>query len=310
MLLDARDPAASGVFRRLAPLVEAGEPCQRPEYVQRVAEVAGRKALVLVPDGEEAAACVTVRRIGPFRQVILPPFTPYSAAFAAAGATDALARAFESAFDEAILHLAPGDPFLGVASRRGWAVRTLRTYVLDPRVARDPTTWSQGTARNFRKGVAAHHVSIEPDGAALVASLAASAYERSGHAPPLPSGRFAPLAESVTGAGLGTPWICRNAAGSPVAGMIALTSGSRSSYWMAGSIPGDGMTVLLGSVFEAMAGEGIVHFDFVGANTPSIAEFKRRFGGRLVEYGCVRHTRSPWMAAARSIRRRVRREAS
>lgn len=307
MTVDASEPAALGAFRRLAPLVDAAEPCQVPGYVIRVAEAAGRRAYVVSTTAGDAAACVLTRTIGPFRQVILPPFTPYSAVFSTPASADALAAVIEDRFDETILHLAPGDVFLDAAVARGWRVSWLDTYVLDPADARDPSTWSQSAARNFRRSAGSHRVAIEPDGAGVIASLCAAGYARSGRRPPLPPGRFARLADSIVGAGMGRPWICRDGDGAAVAGVVTLETGRSSSYWMAGGLPGDGMTVLLGNLFGRLADEGVRHFDFVGANTPSIAEFKRRFGPRPVRYPVVRHTRSRWIAFARATRSRIRR---
>ena len=55
-------------------------------------------------------------------------------------------------------------------------------------------------------------------------------------------------------------------------------------YWIAGSPPGPAMTVLLGHTLPRLRDAGLQRFDFVGANTPSIAEFKRHFGPTLTPY--------------------------
>ena len=66
---------------------------------------------------------------------------------------------------------------------------------------------------------------------------------------------------------------------------FALLCDDRSaSYWVTGSSPGPAMTVLLGSVFPLLEAQGLESFDWIGANTPSIAEFKRRFGAMLTPY--------------------------
>ncbi|HET6566995.1 MAG TPA: hypothetical protein VFG50_03460, partial [Rhodothermales bacterium] len=52
----------------------------------------------------------------------------------------------------------------------------------------------------------------------------------------------------------------------------------------AGSEPGPAMSVLLANMLPALASSGMRTFDYQGANTPSIAEFKRRMGARLVSY--------------------------
>jgi hypothetical protein len=44
------------------------------------------------------------------------------------------------------------------------------------------------------------------------------------------------------------------------------------------------MTVLLAEALPRLRADGLAAFDFVGANTPSIAEFKRRLGPALVPY--------------------------
>ena len=63
------------------------------------------------------------------------------------------------------------------------------------------------------------------------------------------------------------------------------------------------MTVLLGHVLARLREEGVAYFDFVGANTPSIAEFKRRFGSELVSYFRARHTARPELRLLDRLRR-------
>ncbi|MEX0599100.1 MAG: GNAT family N-acetyltransferase, partial [Rhodothermales bacterium] len=68
------------------------------------------------------------------------------------------------------------------------------------------------------------------------------------------------------------------------AAVVILNDGRTAYYWIAGSRPGDGMTVLIGELLPRLFNQGIELFDFMGANTPGIAEFKRKFGARLVPY--------------------------
>jgi hypothetical protein len=72
--------------------------------------------------------------------------------------------------------------------------------------------------------------------------------------------------------------------GKTEAGIVTLSEGDTAYYWLAGSRPGPSMTVLLGKLCERLYEEGFSTLDLVGANTPSIAEFKRRFGSTLVPY--------------------------
>ena len=70
----------------------------------------------------------------------------------------------------------------------------------------------------------------------------------------------------------------------PEGGLAVLHDGHTAHYWIAGSAPGPAMTVLLGHTLPRLRDDGIKLFDFVGAHTPSIAEFKRHFGPVLTPY--------------------------
>ena len=85
-------------------------------------------------------------------------------------------------------------------------------------------------------------------------------------------------------------------------GLIVLVDGSSAYYWIAGSIPGAAMTVVTGQMLFRLRSEGISTVDFVGANTPSIAAFKRRFGPTLVEYPRLVASRSRIFEAVLSAR--------
>ena len=92
--------------------------------------------------------------------------------------------------------------------------------------------------------------------------------------------------------------------GVPEAGLAALTDGRTAHYWLAGSVPGAAMTVLLAEAFTRLAEEGVTTFDFAGANTPSIAEFKRKFGSTLVPYARARCVSHPALRLADRLRSR------
>jgi hypothetical protein len=71
------------------------------------------------------------------------------------------------------------------------------------------------------------------------------------------------------------------------AGMIVLHRGTTAWYWVTASVPGPAMTVLVAAVAADLADRGIRTFDLMGANTPSIAEFKRRLGAERVAYAHI-----------------------
>src|SRR5690606_37038344 len=107
---------------------------------------------------------------------------------------------------------------------------------------------------------------------------------------PMSDGQLLPLVSELTRAGLTEAYAAAHKeTGKQEAAVVVLRDDSSAAYWIAGSVPGDGMTFLLGTIFPELRASGISRFDFVGANTPSIAEFKRRLGGRLETYYQIEH---------------------
>jgi len=110
-------------------------------------------------------------------------------------------------------------------------------------------------------------------------------YRRHDREPPAPPSRLYPLVESLIEHGLVRLWTATPHRGEDPEGVIGIAHDGRTAgYWLGGSVPGPAMTVLLGTVLTQLQKEGYALFDFVGANTPSIAVFKRQFGGDLTTY--------------------------
>ena len=63
------------------------------------------------------------------------------------------------------------------------------------------------------------------------------------------------------------------------------------------------MTVLVGNLLARLRDQGVHMLDFVGANTPSIAEFKRKFGSRIVPYYRVEHVVRPELRVLQRFRK-------
>ena len=102
--------------------------------------------------------------------------------------------------------------------------------------------------------------------------------------------------------------LVESAAGEP-ASIVAFVRGFDCLHaWVAGADPAfrdSGATSLLYWKILEQAGGG--NFDFVGANIPGIALFKRGFGGELVPYFAIQRTNNRLLkagAAARSLLRR------
>lgn len=77
--------------------------------------------------------------------------------------------------------------------------------------------------------------------------------------------------------------------------------------WQAGADPAFNHTGALSLLYwKYLTGSPSTRFDFVGANMPSVAFFKRGFGGNLVPYYVVEGYRSAWVKSARAGRSLLR----
>jgi hypothetical protein len=264
-----------------------------------------------------AGAAVAWRRRGPYREAVVPPFTPYSPFLLSGIATGDLARGLSPALDDLFasiegsyhmsrFHLHPAFQDVRLAAWRRWEVHPLYTYVVCPREDTHDVTegWSAATARNFRSS--RDDFELLEDGSAAVASieLCAQGYLRNKRRMPLREEQLLPLVQHMRDAGAAPSFAVRNLESDEIdAAITVLTDGSESYYWIAGSHPGRSMTVLIGLMLPILASRGIRRFDFMGANTPSIAEFKRRLGGNLETYYGMTFIRRPELRVATALRR-------
>ena len=115
----------------------------------------------------------------------------------------------------------------------------------------------------------------------------------------------------ATQANLAEMYMVESATGAPAA-VVAFARGfdrvrDRVYAWQAGADPAFNHTGALSLLYWKYLNESEYEkFDFVGANLPSIAFFKRGFGGDLVPYFVVEGYRRPWLKRARWARNLLR----
>ena len=144
--------------------------------------------------------------------------------------------------------------------------------------------------RQIRKGEKLDYELIEGEGdtqLSEVHDLILTSYKRQGHSFRFSRDRFISF---VLEPGLKDhlrTYLIRHE-GLPVSGLVLLIDGQTAYYWLAG---GDhqyfntGLNqVLLWKVLQQIQEEGISRFDFMGANTPSISNYKSGFNFPLVPY--------------------------
>ena len=266
-------------------------------YTRAAAEVFGLHCemhLVTADGRDEAGALVLWRQRGPYREVVVPPFTQYSAMVLRALPSEAEVHARRTAFEALLAALEPRFARLGFfmtitdvrpAQWCGWQVKPFYTYrlALDAEDLRQ--AWSSATRRAVRKHSPAYRVEEQPEAASAIVQRCAESYQRHGRLLPADPDRLRTLVDALHAEGHVRLFIATPVeASAPEGGLAILHDGQTAHYWVAGSTPGPAMTVLLGHTLPRLRDAGIETFDFVGANTPSIAEFKRHFGPVLTSY--------------------------
>jgi len=255
------------------------------------------------------AASVFVRRRGPVKDLVLPPFCPYSAVHPEEGVeseatTRSLLLSTPNLPPTRLFSLEPGldESILGPAPEQGHTVTRRFTYHLSTAPIEDAVAaWSSSQRRSFRKYVATYRYqrvdaqdltrasdTVRQD-LKQVAALTAGGYDRHGSRLPLSLAGLLQLSEELIRHERGTLHLLRSSkSGSIEAGVLTLGRAGMAWYWLAGSLPGPAMTVLMGHVQDDLHHAGVPVLDLMGANTAGIGEFKRRFGGALVSYLHVR----------------------
>jgi len=280
----------------------AGSPQRSPyaeiEFAEAVEQAEGWPATLCgVWDSETErlrAGCITFRkRRGPYSAAALPSLArlspllldgPVDAAEVHRGTSplDALLDLLASDFDQVNLLLPASVADLRPLSWKGWQVKPTYTYQIHLGDKEDILArWSSTPRRRFRQSEADFVVEEDRAAVAEVVDITIAAHARQDARFPLSRDQAIAMAQSLVETGHVRPFVARRNR-AVEAGILILSNDAEAHYWLAGSLPGDAMTVLLGIVLQRLQEEGVETFDFAGANTPGIAEFKRKFAPRLV----------------------------
>lgn len=311
------DPSVRPAWDRLVAASPQRTAFAHAAFGEAVEAALGLPALVAaVWEGDRlrAGALVFEKRLGPYRAAALPPLAQYVSPLldaepaeadvhAQRSPLDALLGLLAAEFHQASLVLHPSLADARTLQWAGWRVTPAYTYriALSPDV---PATdgWSGNPRRVLRKERDRFEVDEGAVGLAEALALVRCSHERQGEALPVTLPQLERLAAPLVEARLARVFVAR-ADGRAEAGLVVLSDGRTAHYWLAGSAPGAGMTVLLADVLERLRAERVSYFDLSGANVPSIAEFKRRFGAALVPYFRARLTTRPELRLLDALRR-------
>ncbi|MEL6614850.1 MAG: hypothetical protein AAFQ43_03880 [Bacteroidota bacterium] len=285
-------------------------PFSHPAFAEAVGAAFGLTPLAVLSDQTGVIGLEKTR--GPLRALALPPLAPEAPPLLTAHATEAAAHSGETPlatlvstladrFDQAAFALGPwpdARPFAWA----GWNVATRYTYALDVS-PEAPDRWSKTTRWEARRHADAYIVEWGDAPLARAADLEVAAYDRKDADLGISPEAIADVARALADAGLARAVGARNReTGALDAAAVFAVDSDRAWYWIAGSVPGPAMTVLLDRAVRDLASGGVAHLDWAGANVPSVAEFKRKRADRLVPTLTVRHVGPRWLRAAHALR--------
>lgn len=281
---DLFDPAARAAYVTLWKESPQRTPFAHPAYAEAVAATFGYP-VEIVQEGT-AAALVYPKRRGPLRAAALPPLAPTAAPILAEDASSdgltTLLTALEKKSHQATFILPFNWNDGGVFAAAGWTTTERHTYVSLLPEGADPAAWSANARRVAKKAGGLYTIEEDARHVGAAVRLMTASYRRSTTPFGIEDGHVERVARALMDAGLARCFGAVPVGGGEAEAALVVAHDDRAGYyWIPGSVPGPAMTALLAAALPRLAADGLAHFDWCGANTPSIAEFKRRFGPTL-----------------------------
>ena len=178
----------------------------------------------------------------------------------------------------------------------GWTCHVLYTYLIDLRDL--DQLWNayfeKRTNNAIRKAEKSGFTVRKVYDRSLLIDLYKQIYAKQSRTPPVAPEIVSAFYQAAWEAGIAQMYMAEDRSGNPASVCVVVSGGDKVYAWVSGADPDAdklGATSLLyWRMFEDLA-TSHSWFDFVGANMPSIAKFKRGFGGVLhVYYMTEKHT--------------------
>ncbi len=288
-----------------------GSPFLLPAYLRAVSgstRLVPQIFLVRIDERPVLSAWLFSRSVGPFVEIVQAPHTPFSAIVSVGSADDtqvclaSILNNLASDFASCVITLPPEVRLSSAPDN--WVVDERNTFYFDlPNYSTDSR--STNVRRVVNKFGGAYAYTSDPTNLQAVLDLVESSLARKGikfvHRHAAKS-----IAESLIRDGHASVLTAARD-GDIEAGIILLQAReTEAAYWLAGSARGPAMTVLISNTLEKLNSHGFGAFDFVGANTPTVADFKRRFGPAQVSYQMLSCSNSKLLATLKKARRSFR----
>jgi len=241
------------------------------------------------------------RHLGPFQRAVNPPLVPYGSPFWLPDQHPdeifyAVLQYLNKTYHSAVMECTPQSvSHLRIAPQQWqqYPRKTLYRTLGDP--AETLKSVSSKRRNAFRRASESLFFQPMTPVSEELVQLVAASYARHGRPLPLLPTQLTTLIQQLQAHQIAT--ICTAALQSepqkPVAMAVFLTLHECSYYWLAGMQPCpplEPMAFLLLSAFSYFYEQSIKTIDFMGANHPSIAAFKRKFADQEIPYVYVKST--------------------
>lgn len=261
------------------------------DWLHTLADIYGREAqCVLVSDGENIRAGIPLllKRKGMLRYSGALPMSLYSGFLHTLGSEDypgaceALLGESEQLCHFASLSLPHDAALISVLTSRGWDIQHRLSLRLD--LSNPDRLWdgySQSLRRKIRRASEVPLTIRDDAPVDVLIDLYQRSYLRHGILPPTPPQQMRGWLSRLRHEGLVHCFAAYRADGVPAAARALIREGAMVYDWLAGADPAvapSGSHSLLHTILLRYAAEGAKTFDFMGANTPGVVEFKKSFG--------------------------------
>ncbi len=246
--------------------------------------------VLVVEDQPVAGIPLLVHQRGPLRLASPLPISLYAGLLSKADVfpLDRLLESVEQQFHFISLSAALDEGTQSAFTNRGWRLRQQKTYRIS--LENMQAVWegyAQSLRRKLRRAAEAEFQLDASPAVDEIIGMFEQSYLRHGKRPPIPGSAVAIWLRALQQHGVAQCFAARHPDGRCAAVRVVVRSGDVLYDWLAGadvSVAPSASHWLLHSILGRFAEKGCVLFDFMGANTPGITDFKRSFGGFEHEY--------------------------
>lgn len=262
-------------------------------------------------DGEAAGIPLLLRQRGPLRLSAALPITLYAGMIRRSGSEidiTSLLEAVERQNHFISLSTVWTATERSLLTARGWRLRPQQTIRIE--LGDMQSVWqgyNQSLRRKLRRVLdGGFRLDADPP-TPIIIDMFEQSYSRHGIRPPIPGTTLERWLGELRRRDIARCFAARQPDGRFAAVRVMLRDGTMLYDWLAGADPSVAPSAshwLLHTILQRFSDDNCREFDFMGANTPGVTDFKRSFGGRISEYHEAEWYRPALLRHMNSVRNR------